>query len=72
MLVCISIGMASTLGFHILIKERTNDIGELGDDRKDIKMEEMTLGMELDTNREVNFNSTFLLVITTNLMIYIV
>jgi len=53
MLVCISIGMASTLGFHILIKERTNDIGELGDDKKDIKMEEMTLGMELDTNREV-------------------
>ena len=55
MLVCISIGMASTLGFHILIKERTNDIGELGDDRKDIKMEEMTLGMELDSNREVKF-----------------
>ena len=55
MLVCISIGMASTLGFHILIKERTNDIGELGDDKKDIKMEEMTLGMELDTNREVKF-----------------
>ena len=72
MLVCISIGMASTLGFHILIKERTNDIGELVDDKKDFKMEEMTLGMELDTNREVNFNSTFLLVITTNLMIYIV
>ena len=72
MLVCISIGMASTLGFHILIKERTNDIGELVDDKKDFKMEEMTLGMELDTNREVNFNSTFLPVITTNLMIYIV
>ena len=53
MLVCIGIGMTSTLGFHILIKERTNDIGELGDDRKDIKMEEMTLGMELDNRREV-------------------
>ena len=53
MLVCISIGMASTLGFHILIKERTNNIGDEVEDKKDIKMEEMKLGIELDTNREV-------------------
>ena len=72
MLVCISIGMASTLGFHVLIKERTNDIGKLGDDKKDIKMEEMTLGMEIDTNREVKFwlILNFVLVNTSNLMIY--
>merc|ERR1719220_1409031 len=40
--------MASTLGFHILIKERTNNIGDEVEDKKDIK-----LGIELDTNREV-------------------
>ena len=56
MLVCIGIGITSTTFFHILVKERTQDIDDIGaevDDKKDIKMEEMTLGLELDTNREV-------------------
>ena len=56
MLVCIGIGITSTTCFHILVKETAKDIDDIGaevDDKKDIKMEEMTLGLELDTNREV-------------------
>merc|ERR1719367_958263 len=53
MLVCIGIGITSTLGFHLLIKEGRNDDNGVVEDKKDIKMEEMAKGMELDTNREV-------------------
>ena len=56
MLVCIGIGITATIGFHILVKENANDIGELVDDKKDIKMEELALGMELNTDREVKYS----------------
>jgi len=74
MLVCICIGITATTGFHILVKEKANDIGNdndtkdikmvkntaddiirelVNDKKKEIKMEELALGMELDTDREV-------------------
>ena len=53
MLVCISIGIAATIGFHLLVKERGN-VEEV-DEKKDIKLEEMTLSMELDTSKEVQY-----------------
>ena len=53
MLVCISIGIAATIGFHLLVKEGSN-VEEV-DDKKDIKLEEMTLSMELDTSKEVRY-----------------
>ena len=56
MLVCIGIGITATTGFHILVKKEANDIGELVDDKKDIKMEELALGMELNTDREVKYS----------------
>ena len=58
MLVCISIGIAATSGFHLLVKERNDDVGEGeesadNNEKKDIKMEEMGLGMEVESHREV-------------------
>jgi len=59
MLVCISIGIAATSGFHLLVKERNDDVGEEGEksadnnEKKDIKLEEMVLGMEVESHREV-------------------
>ena len=59
MLVCISIGIAATSGFHLLVKERNDDVGEKGEEsadnneKKDIKMEEMVRGMEVESHREV-------------------
>ena len=53
MLVCISIGIAATTGFHLLVKERGN-VEEV-DDKKDIKLEEMKLSMELETSKEVQY-----------------
>ena len=53
MLVCISIGIAATIGFHLLVKEGSN-VEEV-DDKKDIKLEEMTLSMELETSKEVQY-----------------
>ena len=66
MLVCISIGIAATSGFHLLVKERNDDVGEEGEEsadnneKKDHKMEdlpsyEMVLGMEVESPREVKF-----------------
>ena len=59
MLVCISIGIAATSGFHLLVNERNDDVGEKGEEsadnneKKDIKMEEMVLGMKVESHREV-------------------
>ena len=53
MLVCISIGIAATIGFHLLVKEGSN-VEEV-DDKKDIKLEEMKLSMELETSKEVQY-----------------
>ena len=66
MLVCISIGIAATSGFHLLVKERNDDVGEEGEEsadnneKKDHKMEDlpsydMVLGMEVESPREVKF-----------------
>ena len=61
MLVCVSIGIAATSGFHLLVKERSDDVGEEGEEsadnneKKDIKMEELSLGMEVESPREVKF-----------------
>ena len=63
MLVCISIGIAATSGFHLLVKERNDDVGEEGEksadnnEKKDIKLEEMVLGMEVESHREVKLSS---------------
>ena len=61
MLVCISIGIAATSGFHLLVKERNDDVGEEGEsadnnEKKDIKMEEMVRGMEVESHREVKLS----------------
>ena len=59
MLVCISIGIAATSGFHLLVNERNDDVGEEGEEsadnneKKDIKLEEMVLGMKVESHREV-------------------
>ena len=66
MLVCVSIGIAATSGFHLLVKERNDDAGEEGEEsadnneKKDIKLEdlpsyEMVLGVEVESPREVKF-----------------
>ena len=66
MLVCISIGIAATSGFHLLVNERNDDVGEEGEEsadkneKNDHKMEdlpsyEMVLGMEVESPREVKF-----------------
>ena len=64
MLVCISIGIAATSGFHLLVNERNDDVGEEGEEsadnneKKDIELPsyQEVLGMEVESHREVKLS----------------